>query len=173
MSNTETQRIPAVLWDSLQEICYRQDIRFIADVSKLIGVPALELKKRILGVRGQPTAIAVERGPWWSESQCPIMDRGSGNMWRRCGEYCESHGHCWKHRSFKVSHTTRRFDDPYFAELPKRWPVRLDDEVVWVSESGDVLNGSGAIVKGLTVDLKTRTADDARITDTESSEEWN
>jgi hypothetical protein len=157
----ELQRIPAFLWNSLQEICYRQDIRFIADVSKLIGVPAVELKKKILGVRGIPTTIAVERGPWWSETQCPIMERGNGNMWRRCGNYCESHGQCWAHRHYKSSHTTRRFDDPYFSALPKRRPIRYNGEIVWVSESGEAIDGSGNILKGLTIDLKTHTADES------------
>jgi hypothetical protein len=163
MSNTETQRIPACLWESLQEICYRQDVRFISDVSKILGIPAIELKKRILGVRGMPTAVTVERGPWWAETQCPIMDKHAGNMWRRCGSYCESSGYCWAHRHFRVSYTTRRYDDPYFTSLAKRWPVRIDDEIVWVSADGDVLNGSGILIKGMTVDLNTKTVTDLRV----------
>jgi len=162
MSNTETQRIPACLWESLQEICYRQDIRFLADVSKIIGIPAIELKKRILGVRGIPTAVSVERGPWWAETQCPVMEKEPGNMWRRCGSYCESSGHCWTHRHFRVSSTIRRYDDPYFATLPKRWPVRLDDEILWATADGELLSGAGLVIKGITIDLDTKIITDMR-----------
>lgn len=173
MSNIETQRIPACLWESLQEICYRQDIRFISDVSKILGIPAIELKKKILGVRGMPTAVVVDRGPWWTETQCPIMEKQPGNMWRRCGSYCEASGYCWTHRHFRVSHTTRRHDDPYFADLPKRWPVRIEDEVVWVSSEGDVLDGSGHLIKHMTIDLETKTVTDLRIADEAADETDN
>jgi hypothetical protein len=48
--------------------------------------------------------------------------------------------------------------------------VRIDEEILWVSAEGDVLNGSGRIVKGLTVDLTTKVVTDMRVVNEESSD---
>ena len=149
---TEMQRIPAGLWDSLQDICFKHDVRFIQDVSRIINIPAADLRRRILGARGMPTAVTVDAGPWWVGCQCPIMTLVGGSMWRRCGSYCESHGTCWAHKSSMA----RRFNDPYFAGLPRRTPFKYDGVLYWVSDAGDALDMMGVAIPGLKIDLKAR-----------------
>jgi hypothetical protein len=149
---TETQRIPAVLWDSLQDVCFRHDLKFLQDVSRIIQVPVADLKRRILGTRGMPTAVSVESGPWWVTTQCPIMLLVGDSMWRRCGSYCEANGTCWAHRTSM----SRRYNDPYFEALPKRTAFKYDGDLYWVSEAGDALDMTGALVPGLQIDLKAR-----------------
>lgn len=157
---TETQRIPAALWSSLQEICYRQDQIFLQDVSRLIGVPAIDIKRRVLGVRGVPTRVEITpetSGPWWTATQCPLMEQTPGNMWRRCGMYCEANGTCWEHRVYRLSPLLRHYDDPYFKTLRKRRPVRYKDRIYWVDSSNTVLDDKGVVVDDMTIDLNTRT----------------
>lgn len=150
MAESETQRIPALLWDSLQDVCYKHDVAFINEVARMIGVPAADIRKRVLGVRGMPTAITVERGPWWQGAACPWMECSEGGMWRRCGQYCEAHGACWKHRKGGE----RIYDDPYFLTLPKRVPVSIDDEIYYVDCEGAAYSVSGLKVIGLHVNLE-------------------
>lgn len=146
-----TQYIPAGLWDSLQEICFRKDQQFIQDVSRILGIPAGELKRKILGTRGVPTVIPEATGPWWLSTACPIMEQ-TGYLWRRCMCPIESNGACWAHREGGV-----RFDDAQFVDMPKRVPFRYQGEIYWVAEDGTVLNSIGMRCEEFTVDLKTRT----------------
>ncbi len=142
---TETQYIPALLWDSLQNICYQLDAKFVTDVAKLIKVPAAELKRRVLGTRGMKTAVTVADGPWWLGQQCPLMELRS-NLWKRCGALCDASGFCMKHSGFKQgSAGLRHKDDPHFAAVSRRIPVRADDNILWACvKTGAVYNGLGA-----------------------------
>lgn len=141
---TEPQYIPALLWDSLQTICYQLDAKFVTDVAKLIKVPAAELKRRVLGTRGMKTAVTVADGPWWMGQQCPLME-SHNSLWKRCGSYCDASGFCMKHSGFKQgSSVLRHKDDSYIKHMPRRIPVRADDEIVWACEkTGTVYNGLG------------------------------
>jgi hypothetical protein len=151
----QQQRLPAILWESLQDICYRHDQKFITDVARILGVPALDLKKKVLGTRGVLTTVLVESGPWWTGLTCAIMERKEC-LWTRCSSICESGDTCLKHKDVRNGWNIRRFDDPYFACLPKRLPMNIEGVVYWVSEKGDVLNGYGVHVPGMRADIKTR-----------------
>ena len=151
---SEPQRIPASLWDAVQEICWRQDQKFLFDVSRILKVPAADIKKRILGTRGVLTIIPTECGPWWTGTQCPVMELECGCMWRRCAAPCEQGDSCWDHRDAKGG--LRRYDDPYFTTLPKRRPMRYEGAIYWVADDGNVMNGFGAIMP-FRMDLNTKT----------------
>ena len=152
----ETHRLPACLWASLQEMCYQLDQKFIHDIAPLIGVNANDIRKKILGVRSEPTVVLVDKDPWWMTSQCSLMERGIGCIWRRCSRPGESNTVCWDHRLYKEpTKTLRRYDDPYFKTLLKRWPVRLENTIVWVCEKGSVLNQHGTIRSDIRIDLRT------------------
>jgi len=152
--STAPQRLPAALWGALQEMCRQQDIEFIADVSRILRIPVADIKKRILGTRGVCELIPVEHGPWWTNTQCPVMEKIGGSMWRRCDSPCEQGDTCWAHR---MCGAFRRYDDPYFVELPKRYPMRYEGVVYWVGADGQVMNGFGSIVSEFTMDLNTKT----------------
>lgn len=136
-------RLPSCLFESIEEICWRQDNKFIEDVAKIIGKPAGELKKRILGVRGTSSVIICDASPWWVGRQCPIMTLCDGKLWKRCGSACESNGTCYKHRNSKNMH----YDNPYFENLEKREPFIYNDETVWVAKDGSVMTDGGVILK--------------------------
>jgi len=147
-----TQYIPAGLWDGLQTICFRHDQKFVQDVSRILGIPAIDIKRKVLGTRGVPTIIPESEGPWWIGGCCPIMER-TGYLWKRCMAPIEGHGACWGHLEGGI-----RFDDEQFSCAEKRVPFRYLGEVYWVSEEkGSVLNSYGMLVETFTVDLKTRT----------------
>ena len=150
-------RLPAALWESLQEICWRQDNKFLEDVARITGISASEIKKKVLGVRGAVCSVVSETGPWWVGTSCPIMIPGAGEMWRRCTSVCEINGYCHDHRTGKGM----RYDHPYFEDLPKRMPFRFEDEIVWVSEEdGSVLTGGGTVLKNITIDIRNGLATD-------------
>lgn len=146
-----TQYIPAGLWEGLQEICFRKDQDFIRDISRIIGVPAIEIKRKVLGTRGVPTVIPEAHGPWWLNNACPIMER-TGYLFRRCLHPMESHGACWQHKEGGV-----RFDDEQFLGMETRVPFRYLGELYWVAKDGSVLNGFGMPILTFTVDLDYRT----------------
>ena len=151
----ENQRIPLGLWDSLQEVCAQNDRRFIKDVARIIGVDASDIRKRVFGVRGIQTTVAVEDGPWWSAAQCPVMSKQVGSMWQRCTANCSPCGFCWDHRSFRPSDMLKLHTDSYFQTLDKRHPYMYNDEVVWVSEKDGSVMIRGELMIGVTIDAKT------------------
>jgi len=146
-----TNYVPAGLWDSLQEICFRHDQRFIQDVSRILGVPAIDIKRKILGTRGVCMVVPEAQGPWWAGGSCPIMER-TGFLWKRCCAPIEESGTCYTHREGGL-----RFDDEQFQQFMKRVPFRYEGEIYWVADDGTALNTFGMLVNAFTVDLKTRT----------------
>jgi len=153
----QTQHIPAALWKSLQDICWTQDRKFIQDVSRIIGVDSADVMRRVVGRRGEPNIVLVDKDPWWMGTQCTIMERGldGGKLWRRCNKLGESNSYCWNHRNFtKPSAFIKKVGDSYFDRLLKRYPVRVLDEIVWVCEKGTVLGEDGRLLD-FTIDLKT------------------
>lgn len=147
------QRLPSLLWESLQEVCYRHDQRFIFDVSRILGVPAADLKRKILGSRGVLTTVLVEKGPWWTGMQCKIVER-TASLWKRCDSYCESGDTCAHHQGVRNGWNIRRIDDPYFSEMKTRYPVCIEGDVYWADEAGTLLDSAGLLVKTMTFDLK-------------------
>lgn len=147
-TSQKTRRIPAALLESLQEVCYRQDVHFLHEVSKLIGVSVSELKQRILGKNtGFPTTVLTEEGPWWEGTQCIAMEK-KGSIWFRCSSYADSGSQCWSHRRPMMT-----YNDPMFASLPQLTPTRIEGRVVWVDKEGLVYNEFGEILKEWLIDL--------------------
>lgn len=148
--NAEIQRIPVHLWDSLQAICFRQDMKFLQDVSRLIGVPTHELKKKVFGSRGIPTTVITESSPWWTSMQCPVMVL-HGCIWRRCSGTIETQGTCLKHR-----HAThfKRFDDPYFTSMQHLKPIKSLDTIYWADDEGNLVSADGIPIKDKHLDIK-------------------
>lgn len=142
-------RIPTCLFESLEEICWRFDNKFIEDVSHIIGIPASDIKRKILGVRGTHKLLLYETGPWWQESACPTMVLDNGGLWRRCSKLCESDGYCKKHNG----RHGLRYDDPYFESLIKRYPFKWNGEIVWVAEDGSVLTRTGELLKNISINI--------------------
>lgn len=151
-------RIPAALWDSLQEICWRHDNKFLDDASRILGIPAIEVKRRVLGVRGAVSAVVSSTGPWYEGTLCAKMVLCPGEMWRRCSETAEQNGYCWQHKRGVPNH----FTNTYFESLPKRYPYKLDGEIVWVGEDGSVMNGSGTVLEKVHIDRETGVCFDDR-----------
>lgn len=167
MTTPQQQRLPALLWESLQDICYRHDQKFVGDVARILGVPASELKKKVLGTRGVLTTVLVESGPWWTGLTCAIMERKE-SLWTRCSSLCESGDTCGKHKDIRNGWNIRRCDDPYFATLKQRQPMNIEGVIYWVSEKGDVVNNQGVYVPGIRANVKTKSV---WLTDTGSKEE--
>ena len=142
-------RVPAALWESLQEICWRQDNKFIEDASRIIGIPAAEIKRRVLGARGVVSAVVSTSSSWYDGGRCPMMLPGPGEMWRRCCEPAEVNGFCGIHKKGRGM----KYDNSYFSTLLKRHPWRFEGAVVWVCENGTVLTESGTILKDIRIDI--------------------
>jgi len=146
------QRLPVQLWDSLQETCYRHDNKFIQDISRIIGIPAKDIKRKVFGTRGVLTTVVVEEGPWWVGLQCAVMTQ-VGYMWRRCGVQCESHGSCWEHRGLAL--VGRRFNDVNFKDMPLLTAFNYDGSIYWVAKDGTAYDSCG-MPAAITVDLNRR-----------------
>jgi len=157
---TTPTRVPAALWESLQTICWQQDNKFLEDVSRILNVPAAEIKRRVLGTRGVVSAVISTGGAWFEGTQCPIMIPCGMDMWRRCSEPAECNGHCWAHKKGRGV----RYDSPYFAHAETYVPMRLDGAVVWVSRCGNVYDAAGKELKGLRIDLVNGVCHDVRPT---------
>lgn len=153
-------RVPAALWESLQTICWQQDNKFLEDVSRILNVPAAELKRRVLGTRGVVSAVVSTGGAWFEGTQCPIMIPCGGDMWRRCAEPAENNGHCWAHKKGRGL----RYDSPHFAHAEVYTPWRLEGVALWVNSCGTVYNAVGKELKGLHVDLRNGVCSDTRPT---------
>ena len=142
-------RVPAGLWESLQEICWRHDNKFIEDASRILNIPASEIKRKVLGARGVVSAVVSTGGTWYDGTQCPIMMPACGEMWRRCAEPAEFNGYCCIHMKGKGM----RYDNPYFSELMVRHPWKLEGMLVWVGTDKSVMNTSGEILKDIRIDI--------------------
>lgn len=155
---TTPTRVPAALWEALQEICWRQDNKFLEDAARIINVPAAEIKRRVLGTRGVVSAVVSSNGAWFDGTQCPIMIQCGGEMWRRCCEPAECNGYCWGHKKGKGP----RYDSEFIKSLEVRTAWRLDGAVVWVDSEGVVYDSLGKILKGLSIDTTNGVCHDSR-----------
>jgi len=150
----ETLRIPASLWAALKEVCYAQDLKFLQDVSRIIGVDANDIRRRVLGPLGEANILLVDSDPWWMGSMCALMELGPGGLWRRCNKMGESNSYCWDHRNFvNPTHKVKHHSDSYFMNVVKRKPARFNGEIVWVCDKGTVLAESGKIMP-FTIDVR-------------------
>ena len=150
-------RLPAYLWESLQDVFYEWDHAFLQDIAPLVGVSAAELRRTILGgSRGlQTRVIAARTDRWWEGELCPLRVRLPSGVWKGCGGLRESHGACCAHQGWKPSDTLKHRDDAYFERLQSRKPFRYDGTIVWVAEDGSVVNDQGRRLRRLRIDPKT------------------
>ncbi len=144
---TTVQRIPAALWESLQELCARQDQQFLQEVSRVLAIPVSELKRRVLGTRGVATTVIVQSSPWWYGSQCAAMEK-KGALWMRCGATADADGQCRAHRR-----NITRYDDPEILALPTYQSIRIEGQTMWVDQEGRAYNEVGKILKDWVVDI--------------------
>lgn len=140
--------LPADLLESFATLCYRSDQKFISDVSKILGIPSDEIRRKILEPHKR-TLVCTTSNPWWLGQQCPIMIRGPCDVWYRCDAACETYGTCHEHRG---SHKYR-YDTSLFKDLPKRYVAKLGTQPVWVDESGKVYSMNGIELKNMTINL--------------------
>jgi hypothetical protein len=152
MNDIQT-RIPAFLWEALQQTFYEQDVAFLKTLAPHIQVPLPELKRTLFGARGQLTTLQVgSTDAWWETQLCPMRCRDDKGIWRQCGAYREAAGFCRKHRNFwEASAILKHKDDPWFQNVCRRVPWRYDGEVVWVSPTGDVYGEDGDLVLGVQI----------------------
>ena len=150
------QRIPAALWEALKDVCYKKDLEFITTVARILHKDAGEMRRRVLGARGELNILLADGDPWWLGGTCTLMVRGKGGLWARCPRTNEMPGRCRDHRNYKhASCGLRQLEDPYFAGLVRRYPFRLLDETVWVCEKGTILGEDGILRTEYTIDLTT------------------
>ena len=158
--NTVQTRIPSFLWNALQDAFYEQDVAFLRAIAPHIQVPLPELKRTLLGARGQLTTIHVgDTDAWWETQLCPLRYRDPHGVWRQCGHRCEATGFCRKHVAFyEGTADLKHKDDSWFHIIKRRVPRRYEEEVVWVAEDGSVLRHDGTAIPNLHICLKTNIA---------------
>jgi hypothetical protein len=146
--NSVQTRIPSYLWNALQDVFYEQDVAFLRALAPHIQVPLPELKRTLLGARGQLTTIQVgATDAWWETELCPMRCRDTKGIWRQCGEYREASGFCMKHRGFwDPTADLKHKDDPWFQNVMRRVPCRYEGNIVWVANDGSVLHQDGTAI---------------------------
>ena len=148
--NDESIYLPADLLESFATLCYRSDQKFISDVSKILGIPSDEIRRKVLEPHKR-TLVRTTSNPWWLGLQCPIMIHGPGDVWYRCDAACECHGTCHEHRG---THAHKyRYDASLFKDLPERRAAKLGKQPVWVDKSGKVYSMSGEELKNISINL--------------------
>lgn len=154
-------RLPAFLWNALQDTFYEQDVAFLRALAPHIQVPLPELKRTLLGARGQLTTIQVSTADaWWETELCPLRHRDATGVWRQCGHRREASGFCRKHRDFwAATEALKHKDDPWFQNVVHRMPCRFEGAVVWVAPDGTVIRQDDTAIEGLYIDMKTGIAD--------------
>lgn len=155
--HTLQTRIPSFLWNVLQDAFYEQDVAFLRVIAPHIQVPLPELKRTLLGARGQLTTIHVGNADaWWETELCPLRCRDHHGIWRQCGHQREATGFCRKHVTFfEGTADLKHKDDSWFQNVTRRVPCRYEEEIVWVADDGSVLQEDGTIVPHLHICSKT------------------
>lgn len=136
-------RLPNLVHEHLSDIVRRNDTRFIEHVTRILGIPAREIRKRVFGTMGVITPVLCQTRPWWTEGQCVISECHNESLWMRCGAMAVENGVCFRHLR---SPDLVRYDSPLLQTLPRRRPVEYDGEIYWASEAGDMVSSSGQVV---------------------------
>jgi hypothetical protein len=130
-----TLRIPKGSWDDLEQTLIQFDRQFLSEVARTLGLPVTEALRRCLG-SGAATPLPVlwtpheeemeDRCPWWS---------ATGALWRPCQRLRLAPTlPCIHHEC--ASSSNRLASDPFILGLPKRWPVRFRDQLLWADPEG-------------------------------------
>lgn len=131
-----TLRIPKGLWADLEETVIQQDRQFLSEVARSLGLPAQEVIRRCLG-SGAATPIPVLWAPHTDEDDLPKCPwwTATGSLWRPCQRLRLAPTlACIHHES--TSKGGRLASDPFILGLPKRWPVRFRDQLLWADPEG-------------------------------------
>ena len=145
----KTLRIPKGLWDDLEETVIHQDRQFLTEVARSLGLPIADVLRKCMGtganhtipVLWTPDVESTERCPWWDLH---------GSLWKPCHRMRLSPNlPCYKHERDHPSPTTKILTDQYIQSLPKRYPVRRNGALYWVSETDSIpLLEDGSILSG-------------------------
>ena len=137
-------RIPAHLWESLQDAFYEHDQSFLRILAPHVKVSYADLKRTLLGARGQLMNIQIaDSDKWWEAELCPLRIRTPAGIWKSCGHSREAHGVCRHHVGFTPRIDLKHKDDPWFQTVTQRKPWKYQREIVWVAEDGSVINEQG------------------------------
>ena len=148
------QRVPAGLWEHLQDLTARSDDAFLRDVARIANIPFLSLRK-LFPTRGVMTKLATDGNvPWWHDQQCSMVEKQPSGVWIRCSTPMFEGPCCIQHRSKKSGSSLKVHNDPYLSALPTRYPVRVDGRVLWVDSSGVVYTLEGTVVEGYTYSME-------------------
>jgi hypothetical protein len=158
------QRIPANLWENLQEVVCRMDAAFLRDVSHVTKIPYADLRKAI-PTRGVSTRISTDGNePWWTGLTCTMSVLRPGGMWVRCSGTAFEGACCFKHRNLDGREESRLpdgvlpYNSPTIAALPRRLPIRVEGVPYWVCETGfsEVYDVDGRVVPGIMINYEKR-----------------
>ena len=136
-----TLRIPKESFNDLTDTLIQFDRQFLTMVASSLGLPVAEVLRRCLGT-GAATPIPVlwishpypnEEGDE-EESKCPWWT-ATGALWRPCQRLRLAPTlPCIHHEC--ISSTSRLGSDPFILGLPKRWPIRFRDQLLWGDPTG-------------------------------------
>ena len=144
------QRVPAGLWDNLQDLASRSDDAFLRDVARIADIPFLSLRK-LFPTRGITTKLAVDGNvPWWHDQQCSMVEKQSSGVWIRCSSPMFEGPCCIQHKTKKIGESLKMYTDSYLSALPTRVPVRVDGRVLWVDDCGVLYTLENTVVEGYT-----------------------
>lgn len=133
-----TFRIPKGSHDDLTETLIQFDRQFLTEIARSLGLPIPEVIRRCLG-SGAATPIPVLWAPHPTEDdedlpKCPWWT-ATGSLWRPCQRLRLAPTlACLHHES--TSKRGRLATDPFILGLPKRWPVRFRDQLLWADPEG-------------------------------------
>jgi len=135
-----TLRIPKESWKDLEQTLIQFDRQFLSEVARSLGLPIPEVLRRCLG-SGAATPIPVLWAPHPDPSEdnedlptCPWWT-AAGSLWRPCQRLRLAPTlPCIHHEC--ASSTSRLGSDPFILGLPKRWPIRFRDQLLWGDPTG-------------------------------------
>lgn len=122
----KTLRLPAFLKDSLSNACWEHDMMFITELSRLIDVPIVELRKTLLMEESKQTVCIAteEKETFLDDIQCPAMLKQEDGSYTRCGNYrmcfekkCSVHKTCVSNANLKWISDTMFNDGTYVKNV--------------------------------------------------------
>lgn len=130
-------RLAAHVSDAWNEICWKQDAEFLDLVSKLIKVPVLELRSKILlPLTKQQVAVVTEPAEsYWEKVQCPAMIKEE-SCWKQCKNVRTlGGGRCLLHKHSIMNETLKWRTDALFTRNELFEHCVEEGEDVWKPRS--------------------------------------